>query len=197
MDSLRKSVCRGLLEQTLQPIFLRTISAKDHLTLTGTHNHTAIDVDNDVRVVEPARVSAGAKIGDVPGPYFIRLLRAVSGRPAAETGFPGGSAARVQSPRSEKTVKRRERTPVLLVFIQKLVESLRQAEIAHILPTESLHDLLPQILRDLPGTRKIAPVEPSIAIRGMPPVLQCTRSNSNCFAGQPLRQSQRLTEIDQ
>ena len=35
MDSLRKSVCRGLLEQTLQPIFLRTISAKDHLTLTG------------------------------------------------------------------------------------------------------------------------------------------------------------------
>ena len=34
MDSLRKSVCRGLLEQTLQPIFLRTISAKDHLTLT-------------------------------------------------------------------------------------------------------------------------------------------------------------------
>lgn len=36
MDSLRKSVCRGLLEQTLQPIFLRTISAKDHLTLTET-----------------------------------------------------------------------------------------------------------------------------------------------------------------
>lgn len=35
MDSLRKSVCRGLLEQTLQPIFLRTISAKDHLTLTA------------------------------------------------------------------------------------------------------------------------------------------------------------------
>ena len=36
MDSLRKSVCRGPLEQTLQPIFLRTISAKDHLTLTVT-----------------------------------------------------------------------------------------------------------------------------------------------------------------
>ena len=35
MDSLRESVCRGLLEQTLQPIFLRTISAKDHLTLTA------------------------------------------------------------------------------------------------------------------------------------------------------------------
>ena len=108
-------------------IFSEGISEKAHGKISivcvehpGTHNHTAIDVDNDVRVVEPARVSAGAKIGDVPGPYFIRLLRAVSGRPAAETGFPGGSAARVQSPRSEKTVKRRERTPVLLVSSRSL-----------------------------------------------------------------------------
>lgn len=42
MDSLRKSVCRGLLEQTLQPIFLRTISAKDHLTLTGTKSRRTV-----------------------------------------------------------------------------------------------------------------------------------------------------------
>jgi len=140
--------------------------------------------------VVPDRVSAGTKIGEVLGPYFIGLLRAVSGRSVA-----GRSAACVQSPRSENAVKRRENT-VLLILIQKLVESLRQTEIAHIRPTESLHDQLPQILRDLPGARKVAPVEPSIAIRGMPPVLQCTRSDPNCFAVLLLRQLLRLTEFD-
>ena len=145
--------------------------------------------------VVSARVSAGTKIGEVLGPYFIGLLRAVSGRSVAEADFPGRSAACVQSPRSENAVKRRENT-VLLILIQKLVESLRQTEIAHIRPTESLHDQLPQILRDLPGARKVAPVEPSIAIRGMPPVLQCTRSDPNCFAVLLLRQLLRLTEFD-
>ena len=147
--------------------------------------------------VVPDRVSAGTKIGEVLGPYFIGLLRAVSGRSAAKTGLPGRSAACVQSSRSEKAVKRRKRTPVLLIFIQKLIESLHQTEVAHIFPAESLHDLLPQILRDLPRARQVAPVEPSIAIRGMPPVLQCTRSDPNRFAGLPLRQSLRLSKFDQ
>ena len=161
-------------------------------------NHTAIDADTDVRVVGPAHVSAGAKIVDIPGPYFIGLLRGVSGRSAAKTGLPGRrSAARVKSPRSEKAIKRRKRTPVLLIFIQKLIESLRQTEVAHVLSAESFHDLLQEIFRDLPGARKVAPVEPSIAIRGMPPVLQCTRSDPNRIAGLLLRQSLRLTEFDQ
>lgn len=188
-----------------ESIFSEGIPVKDHgksalsastpLALT---NHTAIDADTDVRVVGPAHVSAGAKIVDIPGPYFIGLLRGVSGRSAAKTGLPGRrSAARVKSPRSEKAIKRRKRTPVLLIFIQKLIESLRQTEVAHILPTESFHDLLPQIIRDLPGARKVAPVESSIAIRGMPPVLQCTRSDPNRIAGLLLRQSLRLTEFDQ
>lgn len=63
--------------------------------------------------VVPARVSAGTKIGEVPGPYFIGLLRGVSGRSVVEAGFPGRSAACVQSTHSEKAVKRRENICIL------------------------------------------------------------------------------------
>ena len=104
------------------------------------------------------------------------------------------SAERVENKRngySKKTLH----TP--LVFIEQLVEGLRQTKISHIGFAEAIYDLLTQVLRDLPRARKVAAVEPAITIRCMPPVLQRPRGNADCLAGLPLRQSFRLTEFDQ
>ena len=46
----------------------------------------------------------------------------------------------------------------LLVFIEQLVEGLRQTKIPHIGFAEAIYDLLTQVLRDLPRARKVAAV---------------------------------------
>ena len=79
------------------------------------------------------------------------------------------AAERVENKRngySKKTLH----TP--LVFIEQLVEGLRQTKIPHIGFAEAIYDLLTQVLRDLPRARKVAAVLPAITIRCMPPVLQ-------------------------
>ena len=65
------------------------------------------------------------------------------------------SAERVENKRngySKKTLH----TP--LVFIEQLVEGLRQTKIPHIGFAEAIYDLLTQVLRDLPRARKVAAV---------------------------------------
>ena len=63
------------------------------------------------------------------------------------------SAERVENKRngySKKTLH----TP--LVFIEQLVEGLRQTKIPHIGFAEAIYDLRTQVLRDLPRARKVA-----------------------------------------
>ena len=65
------------------------------------------------------------------------------------------SAERVENKRngySKKTLH----TP--LVFIEQLVEGLRQTKIPHIGFAEAIYDLLTQVLRDWPRARKVAAV---------------------------------------
>ena len=65
------------------------------------------------------------------------------------------AAERVENKRngySKKTLH----TP--LVFIEQLVEGLRQTKIPHIGFAEAIYDLLTQVLRDLPRARKVAAV---------------------------------------
>ena len=106
-------------------------------------------------------------------------------------------ARRAFNPRALKRRYSVERAPVLLVFIEQLVEGRRQTKIPHIGFAEAIYDLLTQVLRDLPRARKVAAVEPAITIRCMPPVLQRPWGNADCLAGLPLRQSFRLTEFNQ
>lgn len=116
--------------------------------------------------VVPDRVSAGAKISEVPGPYFIGLLRGVSGRSVTEADFPGRSAAYIQSTHSEKEVKSRENICILCFHPEACRGTASNRDSAH--PPGRI---APRSASANPpgfdGARKVAAVEPPISIRGM------------------------------
>ena len=137
-----------------------------------------------------------AKIGDVPGPYFIREFpRCVGSLRRVRRAWWGGSAARVQPLRSEKTVKRRERTPVLPLFSSSLRKPASGQEIAAY--PDRIAPRPPRKSSGFAGSQTQLLRRAVHRHQACHRLLQCTRGSNWASAGQPLRYRSRLTEIDQ
>ena len=149
----------------------------------GADDVAAVDVDDDIGVVEGTRVPAGAQVGDVPRPDRIGLGRAVRRRLGTHLRRACRRAPAQQASLAKDAVQARQRAPVLLLFVKQLVEGLRQAQVDDVGTAESLYDLVSHRIGDTQRAGEVLPKEAPVPVGSVPPIAVRASSQSQSLTG--------------